>query len=67
MEETVDGHTQSKALASCAQTKGHARGVTARLSRCPAMSSSKLRLRLSGSVVDEQEIQSAARDLYAPD
>lgn len=54
--------TQSSALLSCAQTSGHARGVTARLDRNPDISSAMK----SVFVVEEHEIQPDARDLYAP-
>ncbi len=62
-------HTQSNAFASEAQTRGHWSGVmVALLARAwmSARSSSMLRFVLKVSVVDEQLIQPAARDLYAP-
>ena len=66
----IDPPTQSKALASCAQIRGQAKGVTlaeaARLVReaiVSTISSFNPRLVLRGLVVEEQEIQSEASDL----
>jgi hypothetical protein len=60
--------TQSYALASLAQTRGHSRGLTARDSIVDRMSSSSVRERfeLTGSMMDEHEIHDEVSDLYSP-